>query len=204
MAGRPFRMGINPMTNLTNFDSFEDYCKALAARLAAVRGDPSPGDWAELASDSMVITQALIFFCELAENEMPAPSWLMKFIAGGVKQHLRNEAPWPVRVGRPPSPPIFAAMVQYINERFPRRLGKIATHLDASLDTVSRRNQERSGEITRLLAVFRARRELAEADFNGLLLELDKALKAAESTRPVLERVREAFIASALRGKTPD
>lgn len=164
----------------------------------------------ESSSKAFITNQILIAFCLAAELDLTPPPELVKFIAGGVGRVLQDsKAPWPTG-GTKNTPAVEAALVQYINERFPGKEDQIAEHLGDTkkkMKTVLRRIAEQSDQIALYLNTFR--QGYKKADLATLLYMLERHVKDMKTKVPSasmagmseLEYMAHGLIEEIRRGK---
>ncbi|MFM5589200.1 hypothetical protein ACET65_19850 [Aeromonas rivipollensis] len=126
----------------------------------------------ESSSKAFITNQILIAFCFAADQGLTPPPELVKFIAGGVGRVLQgSKSPWPTK-NEGSASDAEAALVQYVNERYPNSQPDIAAALGLSTRAVGRRVSERNDLVALFLGAFR--QTLAGADRNKLLDMLER------------------------------
>lgn len=100
------------------------------------------------------VNQVLEAFCFMVANDIPPPPLVMKFVAEGARQHIDGKKPWP-RAQKGAVNPHVVALVQLIDERYPRKQADIAAYAGTSKRTVGDYVTRRSPEITLHLGLYR-------------------------------------------------
>lgn len=107
-----------------------------------------------LRNSEQRVNQVLEAFCFMVANDIPPPPLVMRFIAEGARQKIDGATPWQ-RDNKRSVEPHVVALVQLINERYPRKQADIAAYAGTSKRTIGDYVTRRGSEIKRHLDLYK-------------------------------------------------